>query len=414
MSITSKLAFMNFLLLMAMAPVAGFAQTSVLFTTHQSDTIPYRIPAIAETQSGKLLALSDYRYCKNDIGFGRVDIHARVSEDCGLTWGPEQVVVKGTGVPQTSDCGFGDAALVADRESEEVLLMTGCGDNVYWKETTTRDNPFRIAMLRSYDGGESWTQYKEVTDELYGLFDKSSLGSVKAMFFGSGRICQSKLIKKGKYYRLYAALCARPGGNRVVYSDDFGRTWLALGDINTSPAPEGDEPKCEELPDGRVLLSSRWKGGRIFNIYTYSDIESATGSWGKDVTSGAKNQGTIAVDNATDGEILIVNAVRVSDHKPVKLALQSVPFGPGRKRVGIYYKPLDTLPDGFSPELFASNWEGSFLATDMDSAYSTMIEQKDGSIAFLYEELTFGAAYCIVYKRLSVEEITSGAYRIVK
>lgn len=400
----------QFLLALSFMPGVCMGQGTVLFKTTQQDTIPYRIPAITETTDGNLIALSDYRFCKNDIGFGRVDIHSRISTDCGKTWGGENTVVKGTGIANTLDCGFGDAALVADRESNEVLLVTGCGDKVYWKETTTRKSPFPIAVLRSYDGGETWTQFKDITENLYSLFDNSKLGAVDAMFFGSGRICQSKLIKKGKYYRIYAALCARPGGNRVIYSDDLGRTWNALGDINESPAPKGDEPKCEELPDGRVLLSSRMKGGRYFNIYAYTDVETGSGSWGEVAVSDANNRGTIAVDNATDGEIIIVNAIRKSDKRQVKLALQSVPFGEGRKRVGIYYKTMDNLPTGYTPKQFAENWDGSFLVSNLDSAYSTMIQQHDGSIAFLYEELTYGAAYSIVFRNLSIEEITKGEY----
>ena len=38
---------------------------------------------------GDILAVGDYRYCGADIGFGRVDIHGRISKDNGQTWGTE-------------------------------------------------------------------------------------------------------------------------------------------------------------------------------------------------------------------------------------------------------------------------------------------------------------------------------------
>ena len=47
--------------------------THTLFETESTDTVPYRIPAIATLSDGSLLALTDYRYCKGDIGFGRVE-----------------------------------------------------------------------------------------------------------------------------------------------------------------------------------------------------------------------------------------------------------------------------------------------------------------------------------------------------
>ena len=152
------------------------------------------------------------------------------------------------------------------------MVVCVTGNTVYGHGTTKRSNPNRVAVLHSRDGGHTWSQPVDITEQVYSLFDKSNLGPVDAMFFGSGRICQSQLVKVGRYYRLYAALCARPGGNRVVYSDDLGRTWHALGDIHTSPAPTGDEPKVEELPDGSVVLSSRISGGRLFNISTISAI----------------------------------------------------------------------------------------------------------------------------------------------
>ena len=241
------------------------------------------------------------------------------------------------------------------------------------------------------------------------MFDKSILGPVQSLFFSSGRIFQSRTVKVGSHYRLYVSLSARPNGNRVIYSDDFGNTWKALGDINILPAPNGDESKCEELPDGRLILSSRVRGGRYFNVYTFSDVKSGKGQWDKVSFSGAENDGTIAENNATNGEILVLPAKRVKDGKATHLILQSVPLGPERKNVGIYYKELDDKVSISSLNL-ASNWRGPYKITDMDSAYSTMIQQADGSIGFLYEETTYGADYCLVYKNLKLKDITEGAY----
>ena len=43
-----------------------------------------------------------------------------------------------------------------------------------------------------------------------------------------------------------------------------------------------------------------------------------------------------------------------------------------------------------------------------------MIQQADGAIGFLYEEITkAGHPYSIVYKRLPIEEITGGRYSYI-
>jgi sialidase-1 len=58
-----------------------------LFDTPSDDAIPYRIPAIATCYNGDLIAVSDYRYCKSDIGYGYIDLVYRISRDNGHTWG---------------------------------------------------------------------------------------------------------------------------------------------------------------------------------------------------------------------------------------------------------------------------------------------------------------------------------------
>lgn len=385
-------------------------EDAVLFRNTETDTIPYRIPTLSVLSDGRLLALADYRHCKLDIGFGRVDIHGRISEGSG--WGEPFVLIEGTGVPHAVDCGFGDAAMVADRESGEVLVITVCGETVYGHATTNRQNPNRVALLRSLDNCRTWEPWKEITEDVYGLFDASAYGPVQSCFVTSGKIFQSRCVKVGSHYRIYAALCARPNGNRVIYSDDFGRTWKALGGCDALAAAAGDEAKCEELEDGSVVISSRITGGRIFNVFTYSDVEKGEGEWASQTFSGERNRGCTAVANACNGEILFVPARR-KDGEKVTLAFQSVPLGPERRAVGIYFKEIDGIMD---PARLAADWDGPFRVTDKPSAYSTMTMLDNGSIAFYYEESDdpWPRGYDMVFRQIGIEEITSGGYGPVK
>lgn len=385
-------------------------QTKVLFQTIAPDSVPYRIPAFGQLPNGSIVALSDYRPCGMDIGFGQVDIHARISSRDRKKWGEEFVLVEGTGVPATIDCGFGDPAMVVDRETGEILVMMVCGNTIYYYESTNRQNPNRVACMRSSDGGKTWSQWEEVTENIYTLFDDSSYGCVQSCFFSSGKIAQSRIVKKGSHYRLYHALAARPNGNRVIYSDDFGHTWSVLGGIDAVPVPYGDEAKCEELPDGSVVVSSRTTGGRYFNVFKYSDIETSEGTWDRPVYSGPKNNGCVAMENACNGEILMVPSRNAESGEKVTLALQSIPLGPQRQAVGIYYKEVK---GGETSSELAADWKGPYRVTEKPSAYSTMIELKNKDIAFYYEECdslrTYG--YDMVYKEISLEQLTDGAYR---
>lgn len=384
-------------------------RTEVLFQTSANDTVPYRIPALAQFPDGRLLALTDYRICRSDIGFGRVDLRYRLSSKSGRRWGDECILIEGTGVEGATDCGFGDPAVVIDRESGEVLVIAVCGNTIYWHGSTTRQNPNRIAVMRSNDGCRTWDHWVEATEDIYSLFDESAYGSIQSCFVTSGKIFQSSRIKVGSHYRIYAALCARPNGNRVLYSDDFGKTWNVLGGPDALPILYGDEAKCEELPDGSVVLSSRINDGRLFNIYRYADQTTADGCWGEAAYSSQKNAGCHSQDNACNGEILMVPVIRTEDGSKVTLALQSVPLGPRRQAVGIYYKEVG--PDE-TPHSFAADWDGPYKVTDKASAYSTMILLQNGNVAFYYEECDVieTAGYDMVYKELPVMEITGSRY----
>ena len=381
----------------------------ILFQTVAPNTVPYRIPAMGQLPDGSIVALSDYRPCGMDIGFGQVDIHGRISDQDGSKWGEEFVLVEGTGVPATTDCGFGDPAMVVDRETGEVLVVMVCGNTIYYYESTNRQNPNRVACMRSKDGGKTWTAWEEITENIYTLFDESAYGCVQSLFFSSGKIVQSSKVKVGSHYRLYHALAARPNGNRVIYSDDFGHTWHVLGGKDAIPVPRGDEAKCEELPDGSVVVSSRTMGGRWFNVFAYDSVEDGTGVWDEPVYSGPENNGCVALDNACNGEILIVPAMKAETKENVTLALQSIPLGPKRSAVGIYYKEVK---GGESAAQMAAEWSGPYRVTEKPSAYSTMINLQSRNIGFYYEECdslnTYG--YDMVYKELPLDRITSGNY----
>ena len=377
---------------------------------------PYRIPAIATARNGHLLAVYDYRPCANDVGAGEVDIMLRRSEDNGATWTAEECIANGVGGNQNVfNAGFGDAAIVADRESDHVLVMHVGGKQFFPYATATSHNA--VGRIRSANNGLTWAAPEDITAQFMSTDSQVTpiLPGTYAMFFASGRIVQSRVYKKDRYYRLYAALLVREvldgatnpsHNNHVVYSDDFGDTWHTLGGV---AVPGGDEAKVEELPDGTIVISSRKSYGRYFNLFTFTDIATAQGKWGSVVASHSQTGGIAFGANSCNGELMRLPVIRTSDGQACDLMLQSVPTGDSRERVTIYYKEMD-YSRTYTPTSIAQRWTRGLQVSERGSAYSTYTLQADGRIGFFYEEEPNG--YCMVYVPLTIEAITGGAYRL--
>ena len=391
-------------------PVGAQQVRQDLYTSIPDQRI-YRIPAIAKADDGTLIAISDCRYDHgSDVGNAKpIDIMCRLSHDNGLTWESER---------ELADChdaayrghvyGFGDAAVVADRDSDRQMVLC-VGDST--GRTVFQHGFQQVYRFYGTDHGATWSRGENITSQIYSLVPQ-----LDCLFIGSGKIHQSRYVKRGQYYRLYCALVSLHYGNAVIYSDDFGQTWSLLG-TTESCCPEGDEPKTEELPDGSVILSSRTKG-RWFNIFHFDDDTFTTGHWEQP----ERARDIVCLDNACNGEILVLPVVDHQSGCATWLALQSVPYGPKRTHVSIYYKPLSA--DAFcNPQSVSSgepiaatlgqDWQ-RYEVTTLDSGYSTFCLTADGHIAFLYERTSTPGSwqYDICFERLSLDQITDGRYAL--
>lgn len=420
---------------LAIVLAASWAQTT-LWATDTARHEYYRIPAIVAYDE-QVIAFADNRSgvtdatSWGDVGSeGNISIETRRSTDGGRTWSPARCAVRGQG-SGGYDQSHGDAAVVRDRRTGRMLIMTGSGDVGYGRSKVSKAGDYtealKVGRYYSDDDGRTWTG-GEVTQEIYDMY--RGHGNIYRLFFTSGKICQSRRIKHGAYHRIYSAVVTNEG-SLVVYSDDFGGTWKPLGGADARPAPEGDEAKIEELPDGSVLLSCRRSGrdGRCFNIYTYDNKKSGSGSWATATVSESPEGGTATIGNNTNGEILIVPA-RGADGKRAYVALQSAPRGTAgehpsnlerRSHVSIYWKAFGGAEDWRTPERWVDGWK-RYEVTDGHSAYSTMAIGGDGSIHFVYEDegvrFRLGSQwtemYNILYKNLTLGEITEGEYRYSK
>ena len=377
---------------------------------------PYRIPAIVTTANGYVFAVNDFRPCGNDIGFGEVDLVMKYSTAAGSdwdghSWTDEIMIADGLGHTNEGiwKLGFGDPAVVADRENNEILVMSVCGNRTCWQGNygagteDNPENPNRMSRIRIKFNEKTqqweWSEPKEVTYDIYPLFkDESGKVHVGSMFIGAGRIAQSSKIKVGTHFRIYCAVWAIETGsgryhNYALYSDDFGESWKVLGELgwDNCPAKYGNEPKCEELPDGSVLLSSRKGYGRYFNVFRYTDAAKGEGAWMGEVSTdqvGDLKWGS----NDTNGEPLRIGNV----------LFQSAPTGNSRSDVSVFYKVLSNNPEDYTPTKLSNGWT-EIEISHVGSAYSSMTILPDGNIGLFYEEEPGG--YSMVYVPLDLKKL---------
>ncbi|MCQ9164815.1 exo-alpha-sialidase [Arthrobacter sp. STN4] len=208
----------------------------------------YRIPALAVSTRGTLLAAYDGRPNLDDLP-NPIDLLLRRSTDNGRTWGPQQKVRTGTGL-----AGFGDPSLLVDTHTGRIFLFHAAGTHAGFFEAAEGLEPedaIQHADLSfSDDDGATW-EHRRLTamlkrEGITGLF--AAAGAGIQIHTGSlrGRLVQQFVVLHHGDIKAASA-----------YSDDHGDTWT-LGDfVPTTGASRANENKVACLADGSLLLHSR-------------------------------------------------------------------------------------------------------------------------------------------------------------
>ena len=156
------------MILSAMGLSSTNAQTTVFDGNGNSDKIPYRIPAIVQTSNEDILVFADKRHDGGDVGQNgssnsRIDIvYKRYTNGA---WGSETTVKQGT-----NKFGYGDVAVVADRENpNEIVFFTAAG-NIFFTDSKNSDGKrLQCYRFRSSDGGATWDTGTDITTNIYNL-----------------------------------------------------------------------------------------------------------------------------------------------------------------------------------------------------------------------------------------------------
>lgn len=229
-----------------------------VFTGGQDGYHTYRIPALAVTRTGTLLACCEGR--RNSPGDGGdISLMLKRSRDGGVSWSPPAVIheERGGGHAVT----IGNPCPIVDRRDGVINLLF------------TRNNK-GLFLTRSGDDGLSWTAPRDLSHAL-AEFDfatcRVGAGPGHGLQLEGGALMVPLWLCDGE-----ATTTPRSYRAGVIRSDDRGVTWTALG-IVPPDLPDLNECMVIERRNGSLLLNIRAAGG--FRVLS----ESANGgrTWSK-------------------------------------------------------------------------------------------------------------------------------------
>ena len=217
-----------------------------VFTSGRDGYHTYRIPALAVTNRGTVLAFCEgRRHGRGDSG--DIDLLVKRSTDNGTTWSRQQVIRNDA----ANTCG--NPCVVVDRQTGVIWLLStwNRGDDSEGRiiNRTSHDTR-RVFVLYSTDDGLTWSKPRPITDEVkrpqwtwYATGPGSGIQIRQGPHKGRLIIPCDHIEARTKHYY-----------SHVIYSDDHGKTWR-LGGSSTRPGT--NECQVVELTGGRLMLNMR-------------------------------------------------------------------------------------------------------------------------------------------------------------
>lgn len=368
-------------LLLALVILAAVLQPTAAPLTQQdlatagSGSPFYRIPALAVTTRGTLLAAYDARPTLGDLP-SPITIVMRRSTDHGRTWSTQTVVRTGE-APE----GFGDPSLVVDRITGRVFLFHAAGRNQGFFGSHTgnsHDDPdvLQADVSDSDDDGLTWRHRritKDIKDPAWGgIFASSGQGIQLRYGRHAGRLVQQYVVRfEGKTWAASA------------FSDDHGETWR----MGRLVGPDADENKSVELSDGTLMLNIRAKPFR----------KVALSVDGGETWTGLRPDEQL-VDPANNAAILRVHPdARAGTAEARHLLFSNTESRDRRERLVVRL----SCDDGVT-------WPVRRVVEPAGASYSTLARLPDGTFGLLYER---GGVTAIVFATFGLDWLGSGCPR---
>ncbi len=321
-----------------------------LFTAGLGGYHTYRIPALAVTTQGTLLAFCEGR--KNGRGdAGHIDLLLRRSFDHGRTWDAPQVVTSDP--PHTT----GNPAPVIDRTTGRIILLY-CWNRGDGNETAicAGQAPRTVWITHSDDDGTSWAAPREITDAVKDpTWTWYATGPCHGIQLAGGRL----LIPCDHIVGERFDRKTDPHRSHVIFSDDHGATWQIGGIL-----PDGsNECAAVETTGGAIYLNCRDQSRSGRRIYGFSHDGGMTfPETGRDAT---------LIEPTCQGSMA---RFTVTGQKDGDYVLFANPASDKRERLTVRLSSDQ-----------CRTWSAGWVLQPGPAAYSDLCVTANGQIACLYE-----------------------------
>lgn len=229
----------------------------------------YRIPGLATTNNGTLLAIYDVRYDSSFDLQADIDIGVSRSTDGGRTWEKMRIVMdmgEWAGLPEAQN-GVGDPAILVDSNTGEIFIVAlwtaGIGNDRAWLNVGQGMTPYetgQLMMVSSKDDGCTWSEPRNITSMV-----KQPDWHITLQGPGNGITMEDGTL----VFAFQHVDAQRVPWSGIMYSKDHGKTWKTH---KTCPVRETTESQVAELEPGTLMLNMRnnLRTGRM--VYTTNDM----------------------------------------------------------------------------------------------------------------------------------------------
>jgi sialidase-1 len=336
----------------------------------------YRIPGLATTPKGTLIAVFDARNKSSADLPGDIDVAMMRSTDNGATWSPlRRIIDFDAAVPASLGNGVGDPAVLVDRRTGDIFVAAlwsqgarawnGSGPGLTPEETG------QLVLVKSSDDGQTWSPpvnlTRQVKDPRWRL-----------CFNGPGAGIQLRdgtLVFPAQFKDATNA-----PHSCFIASTDRGVTWT-ISPAAIPGSPPTSESAIAELADGSLLLSMRNESRAGVRAW-------ARWEWRGEVQQGRWSEPWFTLPDPTCMASLI--------RHPHGELIFSNP-NDTRRRVAL---TIRSSADG------GRTWSAGRLLDPGAAMYSSLAVLRDGSIGVLYES---GDADSLIFARFPLEWVLEGA-----